>query len=156
MIIPKKVQYKLREDKMNREIINLLEKARFELPILSTNIPTRKLIGEALDLLLFGEHPLMGEFTKEIRQKVNCTAKVDYLHLGEIANWAVISKDILELCDRLDTAEARLKVLPDLLEACEGLMEKADNGSADFDDPVPGSIYLKAIAAISKAKKGKE
>lgn len=41
---------------------------------------------------------------------------------------------------------------PDLLEACEGLMEKADDGSADFDDPVPGSIYLKASAAIVKAK----
>ncbi len=42
---------------------------------------------------------------------------------------------------------------PDLLEACEGLMEKADNGSANFDDPEPGSIYLIAKAAISKAKK---
>ncbi len=42
---------------------------------------------------------------------------------------------------------------PALLEACEGLMEKADNGSADFDDPEPGGIYLRALAAIAAAKK---
>lgn len=39
-----------------------------------------------------------------------------------------------------------------LLDACKGLMEKADNGSADFDDPEPGSIYLKAKAAIAKCE----
>ena len=40
----------------------------------------------------------------------------------------------------------------DLLGICKELMEKADDGSAAFDDPVPGSIYLRAEAAIAKAK----
>ena len=41
---------------------------------------------------------------------------------------------------------------PDLLAACEELYALADNGSASFDDPEPGSPYLKAKAAIEKAK----
>jgi len=40
----------------------------------------------------------------------------------------------------------------DLLGICKEFMEKADNGSADFDDPEPGSIYLRAEAAIAKCK----
>lgn len=56
---------------------------------------------------------------------------------------------------RTTNGEANAQLIaaaPDLLKACEGLMEKADNGSADFDDPMPGSIYLKAKAALAKAK----
>ena len=41
----------------------------------------------------------------------------------------------------------------DLLKLCEEFMEKADDGSADFDDPEPGSIYLRAKAVITKANK---
>ncbi len=53
-------------------------------------------------------------------------------------------------CDRLETSEAsRIE----LLNLCKEFMEKADNGSADFDDPEPGSIYLRAEAAIAKAEK---
>ncbi len=39
----------------------------------------------------------------------------------------------------------------ELLEACEELMELADDGSASFDDPEPGGTYDKAQAAIAKA-----
>ena len=41
----------------------------------------------------------------------------------------------------------------DLLAACKGLMEEADNGSARFDDPEPGSIFIKAKQAIEEAEK---
>lgn len=62
---------------------------------------------------------------------------------------------IMQRCGRPQKemiANARLiAAAPDLLEVCKGLMEKADNGSADFDDPEPGSIYLKAKAVIAKA-----
>ena len=44
----------------------------------------------------------------------------------------------------------------DLLAVCKRFMEIADNGSAAFDDPEPGSIYLKAESAIAKADKAKE
>ena len=44
----------------------------------------------------------------------------------------------------------------DLLTACQDLLELADNGSAAFDDPEPGSPYLKAEAAIEKAQPGQE
>ena len=60
-------------------------------------------------------------------------------------------------CWRKDVAEILLNILnsqPDLLKLCEEFMEKADNGAADFDDPEPGSIYLRAEATIAKAKKG--
>ena len=52
--------------------------------------------------------------------------------------------------DCLDRVES---IKTDLLGLCEEFMEKADNGSADFDDPEPGSIYLRAEAIIAKAKK---
>lgn len=84
---------------------------------------------------VYEQQPTAGEFTKKVRE-----------------DWDknIFGGIIYELCDRLDRAEATKK---DLLEVCKGLMEKADNGSADFDDPAPGSIYLKAIAVIAKAEK---
>ncbi len=41
----------------------------------------------------------------------------------------------------------------ELLGVCEEFMERADDGSADFDDPAPGSIFIRASAIITKAKK---
>ncbi len=41
---------------------------------------------------------------------------------------------------------------PTLLNLCKEFMEMADNGSAAFDDPEPGSIYLRAEAAIAKCE----
>lgn len=40
----------------------------------------------------------------------------------------------------------------DLLALCKEFMEKADNGAADFDDPEPGSIFLRAKAAIASVR----
>ena len=48
---------------------------------------------------------------------------------------------------------ALIAAAPELLEACKALMKDADNGSARFDDPEPGSIYLQAAEAIAKAEK---
>ena len=54
-----------------------------------------------------------------------------------------------------ETAELIVRAVnshEELLKACEELYALADNGSASFDDPEPGSPYLKAKAAIDKAK----
>ena len=40
----------------------------------------------------------------------------------------------------------------DLLVLCKEFMEIADDGSARFDDPEPGSIYLRAEATIAKCE----
>jgi len=95
------------------------------------------------------QQPPAGELKKEVdsffdKMSVNSTWPEMLKNVRQLVRY------LKEALANLDRAEAINK---DLLEACEGLMEKADNGSADFDDPVPGSIYLKAIAAIAKAKK---
>ena len=102
---------------------------------------------EACDIIdqLQAKQPTVGEFTKDLRKLANSP-----LTRLKLKRWFTKS---MEACDIIDTAEATKK---GLLKVCEGLMEKADNGSADFDDPVPGSIYLKAKAAIAKAKKERE
>jgi len=41
---------------------------------------------------------------------------------------------------------------PDLLAICEEFMDISAVGSAAFDDPLPGSIFLRAEAAIAKAR----
>lgn len=126
-------------------------------------------------LTFLKQQPTKSEFTKKVRESVqdreSVISKITDIRILAIIGW------IPQLCGRLDSAEAEnieLKAADkthlsafnglqerylqlearnkDLLAACEGLMEKADNGSADFDDPVPGSIYLKAKVAIAKAK----
>ncbi len=82
------------------------------------------------------------EFTKELRLRWGLRPK--------IIESKIAAKDVFDLCDRLDKSEASRKKL---LDMCKEFMEKADNGSADFDDPEPGSIYLRAEAAIAKAEK---
>ena len=42
-------------------------------------------------------------------------------------------------------------LVDELVTVCKGLMEKADDGSASFDDPEPDSIYLRATKALAKA-----
>lgn len=138
-----------------QEIRRLLEKARFELPVISTNIPTRKLIGESLDLL--EQQPTASEYTKRIR-----TEPYDPKWKHTVI---LRTEDRDGLCDRLDTAETRLKVLPDLLEACRPFARLADMIPApDAPEPqweklntairaLPLDRYREAQAAIAKATK---
>lgn len=78
---------------------------------------------------------------------------------GDNIRWvkAVRGKRHIPICQTFSPcAEANARLIaaaPDLLELCEEFMERADDGSADFDDPVPGSIFLRAKAAIAKATK---
>lgn len=97
-------------------------------------------------LTLSKQQPPAGEFTRVCRIHLDNCGKGNYPQNTRI-NMAETT--LRKACELLDSSEASKA---DLLEACEGLMEKADNGSADFDDPEPGSIYLKAIVAIAKAK----
>ena len=131
-----------------------------------------KLLDQALALLQ--EPPPASDFTKHCRSALDITADESVKTESYTDNLEAVLRIA---CDRLDKAEMRIAVilrnrdsiynqkcrnykqikqleanLKDLLEACEGLMKKADNGSADFDDPHPGSIYLKAKDAIAKAK----
>lgn len=146
-----------------QEIRRLLEKARFELPVISTNIPTRKLIGESLDLL--EQQPTASEFTKEIQKKYGISLTIARDN-PEKKQWEA-ERDLIEACDIIDTAEARLKVLPDLLEACEGMvkdLEMIEQDEAitacqcmakapdDIIDPLP-CYYCAAKTAIAKATK---
>ncbi len=57
-----------------------------------------------------------------------------------------------ELCHRWNEYSTLKQQRDDLLALCKEFMEKADDGSADFDDPEPGSIYLRAEAAIAKCE----
>lgn len=105
-----------------QEIKDLLEKARFELPVISTNIPTRKLIGESLDLL--EQQPTASKFTKTIRHNLRIQGRAGDTHrLGNI--YAELLK---KACDRLDTAEATNKELKATdkthLSAFNGLQER--------------------------------
>ena len=99
---------------MSKDIIDLLEKARFELPILLTNIPTRKLIGEVLDKLREApEQPPANEFTAKVKLNIqnwaSVISKITDVRILSIIGW------IPQLCDRLDNSEASRK---DLLETC--------------------------------------
>lgn len=120
----------------------------------------------------FEQQPTAGEMTTEIRNALKTQTRLNRKQ----------EKKAIAICGRLDRAEAenrRLKkaiedygnnpagfdwavlekietqesINKDLLGLCEEFMKKADNGAADFDDPEPGSIYLRASAAIAKAKK---
>ena len=81
------------------------------------------------------QQPTAGDFTKKARKQIDRTTPR-----------IVYSKLIIELCDRLDRAEATKK---DLLEACEEL-------AATFvglpEGSIGGQAMKKANAAIAKAK----
>ena len=93
------------------------------------------------------QQPTAGEWTKACRGMVEGIDRV--IHPKSIPYESARDR-LIEACDRLDRAEAENK---ELLELCEEFMEIADDGSARFDDPEPGSIYLRAEAVITRAKK---
>ena len=99
------------------------------------------IVDQALSLYKQQPTATAGDFTKRIR-----TQPYDPKWKHTLI---IQTEDRDELCDRLDRAEAINK---DLLGLCEEFMVIADDGSARFDDPQPGSIYLRAEAVIAKAK----
>ncbi len=96
-----------------QEIRRLLEKARFELPVISTNIPTRKLIGESLDLL--EQQPTAVEWTKLWRERLENSITLYKIGKSPDEWFSSIVTGFQEACDRLDRAEAINK---ELLDAC--------------------------------------
>ena len=96
---------------------------------------------------LIKQQPTAGEWTKACRGMVEGIDRA--IHPKSIPYESTRDR-LIEACDRLDKAEAENK---ELLELCEEFMEIADDGSARFDDPEPGSIYLRAEAVITRAKK---
>ncbi len=64
---------------------------------------------------------------------------------------AKLTDTINEACAIIDRSAASRK---ELLGLCEEFMVIADDGSAKFDDPEPGSIYLRAEEAIKANKQG--
>lgn len=54
--------------------------------------------------------------------------------------------------DDMHDNAALISASPELLKACKDLMKDADNGSARFDDPEPGGVYMRAFEAIDKAE----
>jgi hypothetical protein len=134
-------------ERMRQEIIDLLEKIKNSRTVtgptderLSVILELKEIASQALTLLK--QQPTASEFTNRIR-----TEPYDPKWKHTVI---LRTEDRDGLCDRLDTAEAINK---DLLELCEEFMEIADDGSARFDDPVLGSIYLRAPITIAKAKK---
>jgi len=152
---------------MNKEIRDLLEKARFELPILSTNSPTRKLIGEALDLLeqqpkdetakffeQTKEQPTASEFTTKVRRRITTDKQLisTVEDTKEMIPYLVIASEALDrlakACNHLDRAEAsKADLLDDLLAVCEAVSQSV----GDFR-PAPETMFL-IENAITKAKK---
>jgi len=132
---------------MSKEIIELLKKARTEMlqggPY---TIDYKDGFNEAIDqaIYLLKQQPTAGEFTKMFR-----------ILLATQDRTAVV-QDAYKLCDIIGSAEARLKVIPDLLEACQKalwlleFMVKENILNADY------SIKGLLEAAIAKAKKVRE
>lgn len=102
---------------------------------------------------------IVSEFTKGKWQTVFFKGMNEQEMYIKVSGGACICK-ILDRPSAEKKANARLiasapdlkQQRDDLLELCKEFMEKADNGSADFDDPAPGSIYLRADAIIKKAQ----
>ncbi len=129
---------------MNQEAIALLKAMVFDEGLVYSR-ENREKRDQALAILKQPKAQPSSEFTKDLRDLLEIPNDESVKDIAYIDNLETL---VRMCCDRLDTSEASRK---ELLTACKGLMEKADNGSADFDDPEPGSIYLKAIAAIAKA-----
>ena len=119
---------------------------------------------ESFEALLGKEQPQAGDFTTLTRKR--CSGKTYDIPQSEV-DW--LFEQLSEACDIIDRLEAsrerkdeywieREKQLEasrkELLTLCEEFMVISDDGSAKFDDPVPGSIYLRAEAAIEKHKQG--
>lgn len=139
---------------MNKEIIDLLESIKV-VPAEDDsegNTCCKMKVSDYVKidqvLALLKQQPPEGEMTKEIRLNVSnweesLLQDTKDIRVVEIIKW------LKAVCDRLDRAEASKA---DLLKICEEFMEIADDGSAAFDDPVPGSIFLRAEVVIAKAK----
>ena len=136
-----------------QELIELLEKAIFELPVISTNIPTRKLIGEALDHL--EQQPTARKFTKKFRKLIKLSE--DHLSINKIGRLQMYGK---EACDIIDSAEARRKVIPDLLVALEKYgdhkIDCAINSANVADEFAAMGCTCGLKAILAKAKQGGE
>lgn len=60
---------------------------------------------ESFEKLLSKEQPTAGDFTKEIRQWIKDCHYLDTAH--SLPDFVLLANKLLELCDRLDRAEAR-------------------------------------------------
>lgn len=98
---------------MSKEIIELLETQAKDINSLKTFLKVTE-IGNKEALVLLKQQPPAGEFTKTIRGVVADFVGV-YGHQTDFFP-PVSPKTIIDLCDRLDTAEASHK---ELLEALE-------------------------------------
>lgn len=62
--------------------------------------------------------------------------------------WCYKHHQPLAWCEKHNIEQQR----DDLLNLCKEFMEIADDGSAAFDDPAPGSIFLRAKAVIANCQ----
>lgn len=100
-------------------------------------------IFQAIELLK--QQPTAGEFTKKYREKLKKQYPMCHMNCSE---WPLL--------DIIDTAEARLKVMPDLIKACEKLMKAwlpPETHSICQLDTDMNLAYQAAVVAIAKAKK---
>jgi len=133
-----------------KNIIDLLEKAIEG----TTLLPDRAYYRINPDkynkaIALLKQQPPVGEFTKSIREKLGNDPDPPTAYHWERLDKYWLCRNLFKLCDHLDRSEASKAKL---LGLCEEFMERADDGSAEFDDPVPGSIFLRAKAAIEENK----
>lgn len=132
-----------------QEVLEILEKEEYlEKGVYKRTEGVEKAIAKLRSI----KAPPVGEFTKECREFADMTeefAKKSSLTFVEYAY--LLTAKLHTLCDCLDASQASRK---ELLDLCEEFMERADDGSADFDDPAPGSIFIRAEAVIAKEKVG--
>ena len=72
--------------------------------------------------------------------------------IQELETKISVEKEKLYVLDLKEKIESLKQQRDDLLVLCKEFMEIADDGSARFDDPEPGSIYLRAQATIAKCE----
>lgn len=148
-----------------QEIRDLLEKARFELPVLSTNIPTRKLIGEVLDLI--EQQP--SELTEKLKRRLPNVLPDSYEGMKSLC--ATLTDTVKEACSIIDSferqptagefrqkvtcalldcrsTEEQCKVALKLLHESEDIIDTAEAIKTDLV-----TICTDALTALKKIKK---